>query len=190
MDQQAWRWIKWASLAVSVGSVALAILLMWLAGPAEVEKVEVAKEPPKTEVESPVIVERKGGKIIWKLRAIEAKQQEDGRMLLFEPELVLFTNSGAEITIDGQQAWFEPIERNISFQNQVSVQHETWTMHTKALTYNSARDEAHAPEAFTIEGETLSAKGKNMRLQRSSDQIKVDDSIWIQDRNPQWQGVK
>ena len=163
---------------------------MWLTSPTEIKKEDISKEPPKTEVESPVIVERKNGKVIWKLRAMEAKQQDNGSMLLSEPKLILFTSSGKEIAIHGRQAWFKPIKRNIRFQSQVSVYHESWIMHTETLIYNSARDEAHAPERFTIEGETLSAKGKNMRLQRGSDQIKVDGGIWIQDRDPQWQGAK
>ncbi|ATX82125.1 LPS export ABC transporter protein LptC [Mariprofundus ferrinatatus] len=168
----------------------MAILMMWLAGPAEVEKVEDNTERPKTEVESPVIVERKDGKIIWQLRASEAKQQLDGRMHLLIPTLTLFTDSGVEINISSQQAWFEPLQRNIHFQDQVNVDYQTWKMTTETLIYDSTKDEIQVPDDFAVVGETISAKGNNMRLQRSSDQIKVDGGIWIQDSNPQWQGVK
>jgi len=185
-----WRWAKWASLTVSVGSIILAIVLMWFSGPAEVDKATESTEKPKTEVESPVIVERKDGKIIWQLRAKEAKQQLDGKMHLILPVLTLFTQQNREVIINGEQAWFEPLQRNIHFQSQVNVNYEGWAMQTESLIYNSTLDEVHVPDNFSIKGKTISAKGKDMHLQRSSDQITVDGGIWIQDSDPKWQGVK
>lgn len=185
-----WRSLKWASLGLSIGSIIVAIILMWNAGPAELEKAPETTEQSKTEVESPVIVERKDGKIIWQLRANEAKQQLDGRMHLLAPVLTLFTQQGREVIIEGEQAWFEPLQRNIHFQDQVRVNYETWLMLSETLIYDSSKDEIHLPEQFSIKGETISAKGKDMHLQRSTNRINVEQGIWIQDRNPQWQGVK
>jgi len=187
---QIWRWIKWASLAVSVGSIVLAIILMWRAGPSEVEQTPQSTERPKTEVASPVIVERKDGKVIWQLRADEAKQQPDGKMHLILPVLTLYTQQGLEIIIHGKQAWFEPLQRDIHFQDQVRINHEEWKMQTESLIYSSSLDEVHIPQRFTIHGRTITAKGKNMHLQRNSERINVDGGIWIRDSNPQWQGVK
>lgn len=168
----------------------LAVGLMWFAGPAEVETVAETVERPKTEVESPLIVERKDGEVIWQLRAEEAKQQLDGMMHLINPELILFTQQGREVTIEAKQAWLEPIQRNIQFNGQVNVQYEVWKMQSESLVYNSTLDEVHVPEKFTIKGKTISARGKGMRLNRNSEKINVDQGIWIQDSNPQWQGVK
>lgn len=190
MQQRIWSWVKWASLAVCVGSVVLAVVLMWIASPAEVETAAQTVEQPKTAVESPVIVERKDGEVVWQLRAAEAKQQLDGMMHLINPVLILFTQQGREVTIEAKQAWLEPIQRNIRFQGQVSVRHEAWTMLSESLVYNSALDEIHVPEKFTIKGKTISARGKGMRLNRNSEKINVDQGIWIQDSDPQWQGVK
>jgi len=184
-----WRWVKWASLTVSVGSILLAIVLMWRAGPTEVEQSSVASERPKTEVEKPVIVERKDGAVIWQLRATEAKQQLDGKMHLILPILTLFTQQGREVTIDGQQAWFDPLQRNIHFQDQVNINYDVWRVKTSSLIYDSTADEIHVPEKFNLKGGMISARGKNMRLRRDGNQINVDEGIWIQDKDPQWQGV-
>ena len=94
------------------------------------------------------------------------------------------------MTIEAKQAWLEPIERNIQFKGQVNVRYEVWTMLSESLVYNSALDEVHVPEKFTISGKTISARGKGMRLNRNSEKIIVDQGIWIQDSDPQWQGVK
>lgn len=190
MQIKIWSWLKWISLSVTVASLILAGILMWNAGPAEIEKKEVqATERPKTEVDSPVIVERKDGEIIWQLRATEAKQQADGKMHLILPLLTLFTKKGEEVTIDSKQAWFEPLHRNIHFQDHVNVDYKVWNMVTTTLIYDSGSDEIHVPDAFTIKGETISAKGKSMRLFRKGDKIRVDGGIWIQDSDPKWQGV-
>jgi len=191
MQQRIWQWAKWASLTVSAGSILLAVILMWFAGPAEVERTaEETTERPKTEVESPVIVERKDGEIIWQLRATEAKQQANGRMKLLSPVLTMFTESGQRVIIKGKNAVFHPINRNIRFQDQVKVNYEQWQMNTRILIYKSALDEIHVPETFDIFGENIKARGKNMRLNRNSETINVDGGIWIQDSDPKWQGVK
>jgi len=58
------------------------------------------------------------------------------------------------------------------------------------MEYTSADDALHIPGPFIIEGKTITAKGKNMRVYRGSEEINVDEGIWIQDSNPQWQGAK
>ena len=168
----------------------LAVGLMWFAGPAEVETVAETVERPKTEVESPLIVERKDGEVVWQLRAAEAKQQLNGMMHLIDPVLILFTQQGLEVIIESKQAWLEPVKRNIRFQKQVNVRYETWHMQSDSLIYNSRLDEVRVPKQFTIKGETISARGKGMRVNRNSEKVNVDEGIWIQDSDPQWQGVK
>lgn len=181
--------LKWASLTISAGSVILAIILMWLEGPTELASTAADKEQPQTRVESPVIVERKDGQVVWQLRAEEAKQQLDGRMLLSKPRLLLFTKSEREIPIESDQGWFDPIQRNIHFQGNVVIHYKAWDLYTETMTYESAKDEIYIPEAFRIKGETLRARGKDLRLNRQTEQFTVDKGIWIEDSNSQWQGV-
>ncbi|GAV20367.1 lipopolysaccharide-assembly, LptC-related [Mariprofundus micogutta] len=186
-----WPWLKWASLLLSVGSIVIAITLMWLQSPQEVAVEETQVEKPQTKVESPLIVERKDGKVIWQLKAEEAKQQLDGQMNLVSPTLSLFTQSGDKITIDSKQAWFNPLSRDIRFEDQVNVVYDLWHLTTDMMIYTSATDVLHVPEKFNIKGESMSARGKNMRLHRQREEIIVDEGIWIQDNSsPQWQGAK
>jgi len=190
MRNSFWQWLKWASLVISVGSIVIAIALMWLQAPQEIAVEGEQTEKPQTRVESPVIVERKDGEIIWQLKAEEAKQQLDGQLNLISPTLILFTQSGDRVTINSRQAWFNPISRDVRFQDQVTVLYGAWQLSSELIIYTSATDVLHVPEKFSIKGKTMSARGKNMRLHRSREEINVDDGIWIQDRSsPEWQGA-
>ena len=181
--------VKWASLIISAGSVILTVVLMWLQGPTELTPTVTDKEQPQTRVESPVLVERKDGDIVWRLRAEEAKQLLDGRMLLIKPRLLLFGKDEGEIPIESDQAWLEPEKRNIQFQGNVIIHYETWDLYTETMIYESAKDEIYIPDAFRVKGETLRARGTDLRLNRQTEQLTVDKGIWIEDSNPEWQGV-
>lgn len=169
----------------------LALFLMSVAGPEQVKQsYSPTAENPQTQVESPVIVERKNGKVVWQLKAAEANQELNGKMQLVRPVLTLFTQSGKDIIIKSERAWFDLIKRDLSFQDSVTVFYQNWQLDCQLMSYQSSEDILHIPEAFTIRGETISAKGKNMRLFRNSEQINVDGGIWIRDSAPKWQGVK
>ncbi len=190
MQQTTWSGIKWFSLAVSIGSIVLAVVLMQESGSEQPSESSTAtNEEPKTQVESPVIVERKDGNITWTLRAQEANQQLDGKMRLNKPVLVLYTDTQQEIHIVSKLAWFNPLTRNLRFKDQVLVRYQQWSISTDLMTYNSASDELHMPNSFKLWGDSITARGKNMHLQRNSEQVTVDDGIWIEDSDPHWQGV-
>jgi len=190
MRSSFWQWLKWASLILSIGSVAVAVALKWLKSPQEIATETAQTDQPQTRVESPVIVERKDGEIVWQLRAKEANQQLDGQLNLVSPTLNLFTKSGQKVTINSEQAWFNPVSRDVRFQNKVQVIYDDWQLTAEMMVYTSATDLLHIPGPFSIKGKTISAKGKNMSLHRGSEEINVDEGIWIQDSNPQWQGAK
>ncbi len=193
MQSAAWRrlkWnsLKWGSLALSMGAVIAAIILMQNGGPKQAAPARNAAQP-KTEVESPVIVERKNGKITWQLRAGEATQQLDGNMHLLRPTLVVFTDSGQTITIDSDQAWFEPVRRDVRFKDHVVVHFNDWVMRSELMLYVSAKDEIQAPGAFKLSGKNIKAHGSKMRFHRSTEELDVDDGIWIEDTDPHWRGA-
>jgi len=189
MKQRIWRMVKWFSLSISAGSVIVAIALMWLQGPTELTSTAADQEQPRTKVESPVVVERKDGLISWQLRAREASQQLDGQMHLSTPKLLLFTKDGREIPVESDQAWLDPIKRNIRFEGNVIVHYEVWNLYTEVMIYENGNDELHIPETFRIKGETLRAHGEDLRLNRQTERITVDKGIWIEDSNVQWRGV-
>jgi len=188
MKRRAWRMIKWASLTISTGSVILAVILMWRESPTDLISTPTDQEQPQTRVEKPVIIERKDGQITWQLRAKEAKQQLDGKMHLSNPELLLFTKDKQGISIESEQAWFNPLQRNIRFQGNVVAHYEVWDLYAETLVYENAKDEIHIPEAFRIKGETLRAHGEDLRLNRQTENLTIDKGVWIEDSNPQWQG--
>jgi len=190
MQHKNWSGIKWLSLGIAIGSILLAIILMQETGSEQATASnESAKKEPTTQVESPVIVERKDDKIIWTLRAQEANQQLDGSMRLSKPTLVLYTEQQQQINIISQQAWFNPLTRNLRFEEQVLVQFQAWSISTDLMTYNSMTDTLHMPNTFKLWGKSITARGKDMHLQRTNEQVNVDGGIWIEDNNPHWQGV-
>jgi len=188
MQLKFWRSIKWISLGISVSSIVLAAVLLRMSGP-EQATTATSSEEPNTQVESPVIVERKDGDVVWTLRAQEANQQLDGNMQLMHPKLVLYTENQQEINIVSQKAWFNPVTRNLRFEEKVLIQHDVWSVSTDLLLYISNSDELQMPNAFKLWGKSIKAHGKNMHLHRDSEQITVDEGIWIEDSDPQWQGV-
>jgi len=184
-----WRSIKWLSLAIALSSIVLAVVLMRFSG-SDQGTPETTTESANTQVESPVIIERKDGVVVWRLRAQDASQQLDGRMLLNQPKLVLYTKQQQKkITITSQQAWFNPLTRSLQFEDKVLVHDGVWSISTDLLRYISANDELHIPHAFKLWGNSISAHGKNMHLHRNSEQVNVDDGISITDSAPRWQGV-
>jgi len=189
MGSGGWRWLKWASLLVASGSIAVAIFLIWSAGPQLPSTDPDAEDKPRTEVEAPVIVERKDGRVLWQLRATEASQQLNGQMHLIGPQLRLYTESGEEVNIYGEQAWFNPLKRDVRFQDKVKVLFAAWTMTSESLVYESGSDQLSIAGDFRIQGDTIHAHGKHMTFHRVSEQIEVTEGVWIQDTNPQWQGV-
>lgn len=189
MKQRGWRIVKWASLAMALGSVLGAVLLMWTAGPKEPLSTGETVEQTQTKVESPVIVERREGEIVWQLRAAEASQQLDGKMHLSQPQLLLFTADQREIPIKGNEAWFDPLKRNIHFKQHVTVLYGDWHLASEDLIYDNAKDEIHIPDTFELTGNTVRARGSQLRLNRQSEILTVDNGIWIEDSHPRWQGV-
>jgi len=183
-----WRNIKWVSLGISVSSIVLAVVLLRISGPEQATTTTPTKEP-NTQVESPVIVERKDGDIVWTLRAQEANQQLDGNMQLTHPILALYTESQQEINIVSQNAWFNPITRNLRFEEKVLIEYDVWSISTDLLLYISSADELQMPNAFKLWGKSIKAHGKNMHLHRANEQVNVDEGIWIEDSDPEWQGV-
>jgi len=162
---------------------------MQMGGPKQAEFSKQVEEKSRAQVESPVIIERKDGKITWQLRAGEASQQLDGKMRLSNPVLTLYTENGQEIRIQSRLAWFEPIRRNVRFKDHVMVYFDDWSMQSELMIYNSGKDEVQVPGNFRIWGKSIKAHGKNMSLHRATEEINVENGIWIEDTDLHWQGV-
>jgi len=190
MNRALLPWLKWAGLALAVGSILVAVILSWLANPKDSDTDPGTVEQQQSSVESPILVERKDGKIVWQLRAAEASQQLDGTMLMTTPTLTLYTDSGKEVAIEGKQASFDPLRRDVTFHEAVQVHHEQWLLKTEEMTYLNAKDMLLILGEFEIQGETIQARGKNMKMFRTSEEIQVNQGVWIRDNNANWQTQK
>lgn len=186
MKAWQWRYLKWACLMLSVGSVGLAAGLMWSHNDAGKLPEEVADtgEAASTRVEKPLIVERKGEKIIWRLKAESAKQHEN-TMLLTTPVLELFTENGEVITVHGDQAWFEPLKRNIHFKDHVNVTYRDWLLVSDALYFDSTHNEVIVPNAFTATGQHTTFKGRGLKANRKTQILHVAHDVWLKDSHPE-----
>jgi len=189
MQKKAWRSLKWGSLVISLTSIIAAIVLMQSGGALQTAPVESTAKEPETQVESPVIVERKDGKITWQLRAGKASQQLDGKMHLSKPTLVLYTESGQKINIASEQAWFEPVRRDVRFKDHVVVLFDDWAMQSELMLYVSAKDEIQVPGTFSLQGKNIKAHGKNLHFHRTTEELNVEEGIWIKDTDSHWQGA-
>ena len=187
MQRHVLFWVKWASLGVSLGSILLAGVLMQLHGSVPVLKPGEGKQDTQTQVSSPLIVEKKGDRMVWRLQAKKAEQEFNGKMHLLSPELTLFTESDEAVPVQSREAWFDPIRRNIEFQGDVHIHFQQWSLTSQTVSFNSSRDELLIPGSFEVRGKTLQAKGKKLRLDRRSQRLWIDQGIWIKDESSAWQ---
>ncbi|MES0372312.1 MAG: LPS export ABC transporter periplasmic protein LptC [Mariprofundaceae bacterium] len=185
MKNREWALLKWSCLAVSIGSVVVAAGLLWTSSKSVLieEPQQVTGEAatqPQAKIEKPLIVERKGEKIIWRLQADSAKQQEKG-MYLVEPRLELFTDSGEAVPVKGREAWFEPIRKNIRFKGGVEIRYREWTLHSEELHYDSERDEMVVPGSFKAAKPDFTLRGRGLRVDRKTQQLTVDHDVRVKD---------
>jgi len=187
-DMQAWHWrcLKWSCLMLSMGSVIAAAALMWTHHETDKlpEDTTDQGEVASTQVNQPLLVERKGEKIIWRLKAESAKQHEN-TMLLTAPTLELFTENREIITVHGKQAWFEPIQRNIHFKGDVSVTYRSWLLKSDDLRFDSAHDEVIVPNSFIVTAKDTTIKGRGLKGNRKTQIVHVAHDVWVKDSHPE-----
>ncbi|MDX8398301.1 MAG: LPS export ABC transporter periplasmic protein LptC [Mariprofundaceae bacterium] len=181
MNTWRWRLLKWACLMVSLLSVCVAAWLMWHGKESIAVTEPVANQTvAPTQVEKPLMVERKGERIVWRLKADAAKQQEQV-MLLTQPVLELFTETDEVIEVRGEKAWFEPLKRNIHFKGDVKVKYRDWLLVSSQLRFDSARDEVLVEGSFTATANHTTVKGRSLRADRKTQHIHVAHDVWVKD---------
>jgi len=164
----------------------VAAVLMWQAqqGLLKLSGKPVAGKTPRTHVDKPLIVEREGGRTVWRLKAAKAEQQLTGTIHLLKPELELFTGSGKSIPMTGEEAWFKPLSKQIRFKGNVEVRYEEWRLYSDSVRYDHQKGAVIIPGAFRIEGKTTHARGRNLTAWRTSQHIRVENGVWIEDTRP------
>lgn len=186
-----WTGIKWAFLALSLGSALAALVLMIDAGDSRQLRVDAsqAAKTRQAHVDKPLIIERKAGRMLWRLRAQKAEQELKGSMHLLDPELELFSEDDKRIPITGREAWFDPLSKAIHFKGDVVAHYEEWTLYTQDMSYDHASDSVHIPGDFRIEGKQTRARGRGMTAWRGERRVRVEEAVWIEDKHPNPMGL-
>lgn len=179
-----WSWLKWACLALSLGSLLLAGILLHVAGPQAVVSGAKIKGEAMSMVDQPLIVERSGDRLVWRLQADKAEQELAGSMHLFAPRLELFTESGDAVPIRAREAWFAPLAKRIRFHGDVEVRYRSWVVNGEDLSYDNGKDEVRMPRDFRIKGEGIRARGRNLHILRGEEHLWVEEGVWIEDSRP------
>jgi Lipopolysaccharide-assembly, LptC-related len=181
-----WTGIKWAFLALMLGTFATSIVLLLRAGDERQLQVDnsAADKTRQVHVDKPLIIERKAGKMLWRLKARKAEQELSGSMHLTVPELELFSETGKSIPVTGREAWFNPLSKTIHFKGDVLVIYGEWKLYADEMSYDHASDTVHIPGDFRIEGKLTRARGQDLTFWRGDHHVRVEKAVWIEDRHP------
>ncbi|HKJ83283.1 MAG TPA: LPS export ABC transporter periplasmic protein LptC [Mariprofundaceae bacterium] len=175
---------------MAVGSLLLAIGLMSRSGETGLPPAPpTAKKQNRAQVDRPLIVERKGNRMLWRLQAQKAEQGRHD-MHLISPKLDLFTDAGELIPVKGKEAWFNPVTKSIRFKGDVEVDYRKWILRCQVLNYDHRTEQLYIPGAFRIRGESIRIRGKGLTAFRQTQKIRVDHGVWVEDRKPErWEGA-
>jgi len=157
--------------------------------PLQVEDSTAAKGQ-QAHVDKPLIVERKSGKMIWRLKAQKAEQELRGSMHLIQPELELFSDAGKRIPVSGKQAWFDPLNKAINFKQGVVVRYGEWTLFADEVRYEHGSNSMHIPGTFRIEGKLTRGRGEGLTVWRDDHHVRIEKGVWLEDRHPYAMQVK
>lgn len=169
-----------------VGAMLATVILLLRAGsdrPPQVDESE-AKKNQQAHVDRPLIIERKAGKIVWRLKAQKAEQELGGSMHLFDPELELYSEDNVRIPVVGREAWFNPLTKAINFKGGVVVRYGEWTLYSDDVSYEHASDTVHILGSFRVEGKLTKARGIGLTAWRAERHVRVEEAAWIEDRHP------
>jgi len=144
----------------------------------------VGSETPRTQVDKPLIIERKAGHTVWRLKAAKAEQQLTGAMHLLEPKLELYTETGKSILMTGKEAWFKPLSKQVRFKGDVKVQHGEWHLYSDSMRYNHQKGTVVVPGPFRIEGKTTHVRGRGLTAWRETQHVRVEHGVWIEETRP------
>jgi len=176
-------WLKWFFLALATGSMVIAGILLWHAEPIH---RQTSREPPAremTKIDKPLLVERKGDRLVWRLQAETARQLTDGNMEMDLPELDLFTRGGTKIPVRSRKAFVDTSKRTIRFQNEVIVDYNMWQLRGDLLIYDMNRDLILMPEEFQLTGPGFTSRGSDMTIDRNRQLLLVEKRVWIRDES-------
>jgi len=185
------RTAKWGLLALSIGSLLMAGLFVWRTSSAPGLPQGQGGGGVQTRVERPLIVERKGERLLWRLQAASAEQKLTGNMKMYEPLLELTTEEGALIPIQSREALFDPVARSARFLGDVRADFPPWHLECDELFYESGAERLQVTGSFRLSGDSLHIRGKDLTMLRKEETLAIADGVQIVDRhrNPAIPGI-
>jgi len=180
-----WSLVKWGFLGLMCCTLIVTVFFIWQASGERqaLSAPVVSQKVGQAHVDKPLIIERKAGKMTWRLNAKKAEQELGGRMHLIEPKLELFTESGKRIPMTGHEAWFEPLKKAIRFKGEVVIRYGDWVLYGDDVNYEHSKDTVHIPGKFRIDGKLTRVRGKGLTAWREKHHVRVEQAVWIEDRH-------
>ncbi len=176
----SWHVLKWGWLALALTSLGVMLGFLWRDGISFPPMLHMDDDGALTSITRPLIVERDGARIVWRLHA-ELAEQRDAGMQLRWPRLELFTESGEVVTIRARYAYFDPGGRNLDFRSHVWVQYRDWHVQTERLRYLGRQDVIVIPGHFRATSHEATVSGRQMRAERKTQRLFIAHDVHVRD---------
>jgi len=171
--------LKWSALAATLIALGSMIYLLNHANPAT--QSDHLADSKGGFMDQPVIVEHQGDKLKWRLHAKKAEQGLHSTHMI-SPSLELYDSEGEAIPVRGDEAWFDPVSRNIRFEGHVRIDYQAWRVQTPLAVFDGLHSIIHLPQQFTAQGDGIRARGTDLWIDQQKHQMEVRQHIWIEDR--------
>ncbi|MDQ6963783.1 MAG: hypothetical protein Q9M13_02555 [Mariprofundales bacterium] len=182
------RWLKWLGLSCSAGALLATTLLLsqHRSGTPTNRVVSTAAM-----MEQPVIIEHQGERTRWQLHAVKAEEspspddqqtQNADKMHLTQPRLEIFSDHGERITIQGDDAWFDPLKRHARFIGHVTIDYKPWLLQSAEALFDGVSGTLHIRGAFSAHGDRVTMHGADLTIDQAQQQLRVRRHITIEDQ--------
>jgi len=135
----------------------------------------------KSMMDQPVIIENRGEQVRWKLHALKAEQGLK-QMHLIQPHLEIFDHDGSAIPIEGDEAWFNPLQRNARFVGHVRIDYRQWHLQSTEALFEGSTGKLHIAGKFSAHGDHVTMVGKDLTVDQPHQQIEVRHHVKIEDQ--------
>lgn len=172
-------WLKWACVALSVGSVFLAGYFVLTAKHSIQEILDVAAIQSGSRVTNPDIKSYQEDNLSWRLQAESAVEKGD-ILLLEQPLIDLYTASQQVIPIRGDRGDYDKIKEVLHLKGAVLVKYMGWDLQSETLYFYQKKNVLHIPDAFEMKKEGMLIVGKNMRVWQEQARVSVEGGIHME----------
>jgi LPS export ABC transporter protein LptC len=172
-------YVKWAFLALSVGSLVYAGVLMLTAQPSIKQVVDAAALQAGTKVIHPDMTEYDGDKLVWRLQADSAQDKENA-LELEKPNMHIVMKDGEVVPVQAISGIYVKSAEKVHLQGEVQVGYQDWDLKTGSLDYFQGKGEVVIPNDFVLKQDGILITGKDMRIFQDSGKLKVLQGVNMQ----------